>query len=154
MIKEQEKSERERFVKTALTWVNVRYEDHGDTRAGADCAGFLKGALVESQLLLDFPLPFYHPQQWLHRDFEDRTYLNIVLSIAYEITEPEVLSGDLVMYLLVKSWTHGGVVVSWPSFVLHSVKGRGVVGVHGSQEGFLIRRPRRFFRLNRWKDNP
>lgn len=145
-------AERARFVSVARSWANVKYADHGDTRAGCDCAGFLKGALIEAGFLEDFKLPYYHPQQWLHRNYEDRTYLGIVESIANEIVEKDVASGDLVMYLIVRSWTHGGVVVNWPDFVLHAVKGRGVVGVHGSREGFLVKRPRRFFRLKRWCD--
>lgn len=148
---DQEKFDREHFIAIAKTWANVRYVDHGDTRAGCDCAGFLKGALEESGLLAHFKLPHYTPQQWLHRNFEDKTYLTIVQSIANEIEEKDVQPGDLVLYLILKSWTHGGVIVSWPEFILHCVKGRGVCGVHSTQEGFLRRRPRRFFRLKGWE---
>ena len=147
---EQYRAERESFIKGAMSWIGVRYEDHADSRQGCDCAGLLKGSLVECGLLEDFKLPFYTSQQWLHRDFEDRTYLNIVLGIADEIEEKDAVSGDLVMYRIVCSWTHGGIIVRWPDFVLHSMKGQGVCGVHGAREGFLSRRPRRFFRLKRW----
>lgn len=150
MTEEQEIIERTELVRVAKTWSGVRYVDHAESREGADCAGFMKGILVEAKLVDAVEIPYYNPDQWMHRGFEDRTYLDIVLSLYDEITEEKLQPGDLVLYKLVSSWTHGAIVITWPHFVLHCIKTRGVCGSHGSREGFLRNRARRFFRLKRW----
>lgn len=143
--------EKQRFLKEAMSWVGTKYVDMGEAKgAGADCAGYVKGALTQAELIEEFDKGYYSPQQWLNRHFEDTTYLNTVLSIAYEIPESEVQPADIVLYRFVQSWTHGAIVVKWPSFVLHSIKPHGVCGANGTTG--MLRRPRRFFRLCRWKE--
>src|SRR5205085_7890994 len=121
-----------------------------------DCAFFpLRTYQSVGKIAKDFEPPKYSPQQWLnspsqkdkyHLKFEDNTFLNIVLSFANrEITEAEVLPGDFIIWKIAASWTHGGIVISWPDYVLHPVKGIGVIGSHGLREGFLQGRARRFF---------
>lgn len=153
MTTQQEQEEINRLLKVAKEWVGTRYVDHAGVKGvGCDCAGYLKGVTIEAGLVDEFTTPYYHPQQWMRRGFEDRTYLDIVLAVADEIKESEVRPGDIVMYRMVNSWTHGGFVVRWPDYVLHSIQ-KGVIGSHGTQEGFLRNRPRRFFRLKRWMQN-
>lgn len=145
-------SEREHLIAVAQSWVGTRYVDRADVKScGCDCAGFLKGVCVEAGLVDAFPLPNYHPQQWMHRDFEDTTYLDIVKAVAYEIEEKDVLPADIVMFKVVNSWTHGGIIIQWPERILHSMKMGGVQEAHGTRDGFLHKRAHRFFRLNRWK---
>src|SRR5579863_8319593 len=93
---------------------------------------------------MDFIPPKYSPQQWLSKK-EDLTYLNTLSKFAKrEITVEEVQPGDLVLYQLCASWTHGALVISWPDFLLHPIKLNGVIGSR-SDEGMLRLRPRRFF---------
>src|SRR5208282_3159661 len=91
--------------------------------------------------------------------FEDRTFLNIVLQFArheikslwtpkspeLDVIEKEIEPGDFMIVKIAASWTHGGVVIHWPDYVLHPIRDRGVIGSHGTREGFWAKRPRRFF---------
>ena len=134
-----------------MRWMGTRYADCSDKRGvGCDCAGLPKGVMVESGFLEDFKLPYWDPQQWLKKNYEDKQYLTTLLTYADEIQEWQVLPADFVLYRVAHSFTHGGIIIRWPDFVLHSVKGPGVIGSHGINEGFLRGRKRRFFRMKRW----
>ena len=148
---------RQQIVAEALSWRGTPYHDHAGVKyCGVDCAFFpLRVFQAVDRIPKDFVVPYYSPQQWLNSPsqkdkfnlkFEDKTFLNIVLKFArQEITEDEVKPGDFVIYKVAASWTHGGIVVHWPEYILHPIKGLGVVGSHGTNEGFLLNRPRRFF---------
>lgn len=148
---------RERIVDEAKSWIGTKYHDHAGLKGiGVDCAYFpLRVYQAVGLISKDFEPPPYSPQQWLNSPsqkdkfnlrFEDRTFLNIVLKFAKrEIMEVEVKPGDFVIYKVAASWTHGGVIIDWPDYVLHPVIGRGVIGSHGTKEGFLQYRERRFF---------
>lgn len=144
-------------VEEALSWIGTPYVDHAGIKyCGVDCAFFpLRVYQAAGKIQKDFNPPRYSPQQWLNSPrqvdkmklrFEDKTFLNIVLSFSKrEISEEEVQPGDFVIYKVVSSWTHGGVIIKWPEYVLHPIIGRGVIGSHGTKEGFLLSRPHRFF---------
>jgi cell wall-associated NlpC family hydrolase len=144
-------SERAHLIEVAQRWRGTPYHDRSDKRGiGCDCAGLPKGACVEAGLIEDFKLPYWDPQQWLRRDYEDTQYLNVLLRFCFEIREQDVMPADFVLYRVANSYTHGGIIIKWPEYVLHSIKDRGVIGSHGTNEGFLRGRKRRFFRLRRW----
>lgn len=146
-----EQIERAHMVAVAKGWIGTRYLDHSDKRgAGCDCAGLPKGVTVEAGFIQDFKLPYWDSQQWLRKGYEDKQYLNTLLTYTNEIQEKDVLPADFVLYRVALSYTHGGIIIEWPNFVLHCVKDRGVIGSHGTDEGFLKGRLRRFFRLKRW----
>jgi cell wall-associated NlpC family hydrolase len=148
---------RKKIAEEALTWRKTPYHDHAGIKfVGVDCAHFpLRVFQAVDRIPKDFVVPYYSPQQWLnspsqkdkfHLRVEDKTFLNIVLQFAKrEIKEEEVQPGDFVIYKVVASWTHGGIIIKWPEYVLHPIIGLGVVGSHGTTEGFLQGRPRRFF---------
>lgn len=148
---------REQIVKEALEWERTPYHDHaGIKHVGVDCAFFpLRVYQAVGRVPKDFVVPDYSPQQWLNSPsqkdkyslrVEDTTFLDIVLQFARrEITEAEILPGDFVIYKVAASWTHGGIVIRWPDYMLHPIKELGVVGSHGTKEGFLTNRQRRFF---------
>ena len=148
---------RKQITEEAISWSNTPYHDGaGIKHVGVDCAYYpLRVYQSVGRIPLDFVVPQYSPQQWLnsfskaekiHLKIEDKTFLNIVQRFARrEITEEEVLPGDFVLYKVAASWTHGGIIIDWPHYMLHPIKGRGVIGSHGVKEGFLNKRPRRFF---------
>jgi cell wall-associated NlpC family hydrolase len=150
---------RKEITKEACSWSHTPYHDHaGIKNVGVDCAFFpLRVYQAVGCIPKDFAVPYYSPQQWLNSPsqkdklslrFEDKTFLNIVLQLTKrEINESEVQPGDFVIYKVAASWTHGGIVIHWPEYILHPVKGRGVIGSHGIHEGFLENRPRRFFSM-------
>ncbi len=144
---------RDQIIKEAKSWIGTDYVDHAGIKgAGVDCA-FYPCRVYQSAGLIpkEFKPPKYSSQQWMnkpklnHRHVVDTTYLDTLLQFAVEITEAEVKPGDLVLYKVIHSWTHGAIVVDWPNYVLHPLVGRGVIGSHGTKEGFLLNRPRRFF---------
>lgn len=148
---------REKICIESLSWRKTKYHDHAGVKYfGVDCAFFpLRVYQFVDRIPKDFVVPHYSPQQWLNSPsqkdkfslrVEDTTFLDIVLKFARrEITEKEVLPGDFVIYKVASSWTHGGVIINWPDNIIHPVKGLGVVSSHGTKEGFLLNRPRRFF---------
>lgn len=150
---------REQIVAEAKSWLPTPYVDHAMLKhKGCDCAGF-PCAVGKAVGLIpqDFKFPKYSPQQWMNSPkqtdrknlrIEDTTYLDVVISLTKrEVTEAEVLPGDVVLYLICHSWTHGGIVIDWPNTVIHAVVGLGLVQSHGTQEGFIRNRARRFFSL-------
>lgn len=148
---------RQRIVTEALEWTNTPYHDHsGLKNCGVDCAYFpCRVYQAVGRIPKEYEPPHYSPQQWLNSPKQsdrfklrvvDTTMLEVVKQFARrEITEAEALPGDFVLYKIVASWTHGGIIVRWPDYVLHPVKGRGVIGSHGVNEGFLQYLERRFF---------
>lgn len=146
---------REAIVEEALSWQGTPYSDRNGLKGfGVDCA-FLPFKVYQNVGLIPATdvIPKYSPQQWLNkpgmsmRDVADTTYLDHVLKYAREITEAEVLPGDLALYKVINSWTHGGIVIRYPDYILHPVIDRGVIGSHATKEGFLRGRKQRFFSL-------
>lgn len=148
---------REQIVAEAKSWIPTPYHDHaGIKHVGVDCF-YLPTRVLQTVGLLpkQFEPPPYSPQQWLnsaaqvdkfHLRVVDTTALDIVLKYCKrEISESEVLPGDLVVYKIVESWTHGAIVVSWPDFIVHAVVGLGVCGSHGTKEGIVRNLSRRYF---------
>lgn len=148
---------RDEIVKETLTWLRTPYTDHAGIKgAGVDCF-YLPTRVFQAVGLIpqDFEPPKYSPQQWLNSPNQidklklkvvDTTALDLVLKYCKrEIKESEVKPGDLVVYKLVASWTHGAIVISWPDHIIHSVKCMGVIGSHGTKEGMIKNLPRRFF---------
>jgi len=141
---------REAIVREAIGWIGTPFVGRSALKGyGCDCAGLpLRVYQAVGLVPRDLELPFYSLGQLVDRRREDTTYLDLVLRLAKrEVPEAEARPGDLVLWRLVHSWTHGGIIVKWPSYVIHSVEGRGAVGSHGTKEGFLLNRLRRFFTL-------
>lgn len=161
-----------RIVEEAWSWNGTPYHDHaGIKKIGVDCAYFPLRVYQSVGLIpRDFKPPKYSPQKWLNSPqqtdklklkIEDTTFLEIVLQFArYELRSKETPNppqirvidsepqpGDFVIYKVAASWTHGGIIIDWPETVLHPIVDRGVIGSHGTKEGFLLWRPHRFFRV-------
>lgn len=146
------------IVQEAVTWSGTPYVNHAGIKgAGADCA-FFPCRVYQAVGLIpeDFEPPKYSPQAWLnsprqvdkfHLRVVDTTFLDVVEKFFTEITEAEVQPGDLIIYKVVNSWTHGAIVVDYPENVLHAVVGRGVISSHATKEGFLQAKARRYFRI-------
>jgi len=141
-----EDESRARIVEVAKSWLNTPFHDcAGIKGVGVDCAYLPVCVLNESGLKLIPKPPEYATQMMLHSDEE--LYLQLILRYMREITEAEVKPGDFVLYRVGRTFSHGAIVAEWPNFVIHPVRDRGVIGSHGTEEGFLRRRPRRYFSL-------
>ena len=143
---EQEK--RDAVVREALTWCGTKFHDCvGIKGVGVDCAYFIV-RVFNAAKILSYTVPDpprYSPQMMLHSSQE--LYVPTLLNHTREITEQEVKPGDVVVYKVGRSFSHGGIVVEWPNYLIHPIRGRGVIGSHAAEEGFLWRRARRYFSL-------
>jgi len=150
---------REAIEVEAKSWIHTPYHDHAGIKgAGVDCAYYPLRVYQAVGLIEEgFKVPYYSPQQWLnnpsqtdkyHLKFEDTTMLDIVKKLTKrEIKMEEAKKGDFMLCLIAASWTHGAIIIDWPGMVLHPVKGMGVIGSHGINEGFWGKRPKRFFSM-------
>ena len=135
--------QRERVCAIAREWIATPYHHMGRIKgAGVDCAMFPLEVYREAGLIGDVEVPYY-PQDWmLHRSVE--VFLGVVERYAHEVKEPA--AGDLVMYRFGRCFSHGGIVLAWPT-ILHALTNKGVVLADGEREGYLLNRPKRFFSI-------
>ena len=110
---------------------------------GVDCAYLLARVHEEAGMVAKVEIPYYSPQIYLHR-LGDDTYLKMLLEYTHEVTEAEVKPADIVVYKQARSFTHGGIIESWPDKVIHPIYPHGVI-YSSANEGFLYRREHRFF---------
>ena len=140
-----EKTLREAIVAEAKSWLGTPYHDHcGIKGVGVDCAYFpFRVWQAVGIIPPEYEPPPYLPQQWMKKE-EDPTYMNELVKFATEIDVSQVAPGDLVIFKLANSWTHGSFIIDWPHYILHPLASMGVVGSH-IDEGFLWRREKRYF---------
>ncbi len=141
---------REQITAEALTWERCPYHDGmGVKGLGVDCAYFPLRVYTAVGLIHAPDPKWYSPMEWCSRG--STTYIDELQSktSAREIEEKNVKPGDLVLWRVPRgtkgSWTHGGIVIRWPEYVLHPLKEFGVTASNANTDGFLIHRPRRFF---------
>jgi hypothetical protein len=135
---------RSRIIAEARTWLSTPFVDgQGLKGAGVDCA-YLLARVHEGVGLVDrVEIPYYSPQIFLHK-LGDDGYLKIISQYAHEISEADVRPGDMVLYRVARSFTHGGIIESWPDKIIHPIRPHGVI-YSSADEGFVFRRPRKFF---------
>jgi cell wall-associated NlpC family hydrolase len=119
-----ELDERRRFVEAAMSWIGTPYHHCANIKGvGCDCATFLVGAAQEAGLLAgDFKLPDYSPHWHLHRSAQK--YLATIATVCSEVPMPPQ-SGDIVLFEFGRTFSHGAIVVEWPT-VVHSCIGHMV----------------------------
>jgi hypothetical protein len=141
-----EAERRGQIIAIARSWLGTPFVDgQGLKRCGVDCAYLLARVHEEAGLVAKVEIPYYSPQVYLHR-LGDDTYLKMLLEYAHEITEAEVKPADIVVYKQARSFTHGGIVESWPDKLIHPIRPHGVI-YSSANEGFLQRREHRFFSI-------
>lgn len=163
---EEEKKLRDAIVAEAKTWIGTRYRDYAGLKAsvangkgGVDCAFFpLRVYQATGFIDMAYKPAWYSPQQWLNSPSQtDKFHLRVVdetmLKIVQQMTKRELdadetpQAGDFMLCQIVNSWTHGAIVIEWPTMVLHPVKGLGVIGTHALEGGFWKDTPKRYFSM-------
>ena len=143
-----ESQQRAAVVAEARSWIGTPYHHGADIRGvGVDCAMLLVRVFCDLGLVETFdPRPY--PRDWmLHRD-EER-YLPFVADRAHEVEAPG--AGDVVIWRVGRTFSHGGIVTAWPLVVHAFAKARIVLESDASMPGRFAdpRHPRRFFSC--WK---
>lgn len=119
-----EQAERERVVKTALSWERTPYRHMGRVKgAGADCLTFLAETFIEAGLIEKIPVPFY-PKDWMNHRSAER-YVEGVLQYTKEISTPP-LPGDIIVWKVGRCFSHGALVIDYPR-IIHAQAGVGVM---------------------------
>lgn len=140
-----EQEQRTAIVAEAKTWLRTPFRDCARVKgAGIDCAQFI-AAVYERVLGRSIDIDPYSPQWHLHKDRE--LYVEGLLAHGCrEIEGPEVLPGDIVLYHQGRCYSHGAIVITWPTQIIHAVKLMGgVVYSDTLRDKFLTNRRRRFF---------
>ena len=155
MREREEREQRTRIVATAKSWLKTPFVDgQGLKGCGVDCAFLLARTAEEAGIAEHIEIPYYSPQVYMHKKSDgtwDDTYLKFILQYAQEIEESEVQPGDFVLYRQYHSYTHGGVIESWPDSIIHPIRPHGVI-CSSAKEGFLHGRKHKFFSVFKKKD--
>jgi cell wall-associated NlpC family hydrolase len=139
---------RTRIVEEARSWLCTPFHHEGRVKGikgGVDCA-MLVAEVYERASLVPRIQPEHYPQQWhLHRDQEK--FLGWIEKYAYETAAP--LPGDVALFHIGRTWSHGGIVVAWP-LIIHAWFGTCVEYNDASKEP-LAHYEVKFFTLKNWK---
>ena len=151
--------QRAAVVAEALSWQGTRYMHRGMCKVvrnaadtivdpgGVDCATLLIAIFQAVGLVAPMLVPEYPPDWHMHRSAE--RYIGSLLGYAREITEADVLPGDIVVFRYGRAFSHGAIVIDpgWPAIV-HAFSASGFVHRDSGDGGEWGNRPRRFF--SRW----
>jgi cell wall-associated NlpC family hydrolase len=112
------------IVAAAEGWLRTPYEHAQRCRgAGIDCINLLCAAYEEAGLVPHIELPFYPPDWMLHRS-EERFLTGILDARLQQVAWPG--TGDIALFRYGRCYSHGVIVISWPT-VIHAFVGLGVV---------------------------
>ncbi len=143
-----ESDHRAQIIAIARSWLNTPFIDSQSCKGfGVDCAYFLSAVATEAGVVEHVEIPPYSPQIYLHKKADgtwDNTYEQIIRQYAHEISEAQVKPGDIVLYKIAHSYTHGGIIESWPDKIIHPIRPHGVI-YSSANEGFVRQREHRFF---------
>jgi cell wall-associated NlpC family hydrolase len=119
-----EATERAAVVQEALSWLRTPYAHMARVKgAGVDC-GQLLALVYEAAGVMPEIIPAEYPHDWhMHKD-EER-YLAHVEQYAHRIEGPP-RPGDIVLYRIGRTISHGAIVTRWPQ-VIHAYLKAGMV---------------------------
>lgn len=134
---------RQAVLAIARTWLKTPWQHLQRVKgAGVDCAQILIAVYAEAGLVEEFDTGHYPPDWMQHRSQE--RFLEFVQKYADQVDSP--LPGDLAIYLVGRCFSHGAIVVEWPSIIHASNRDRNVCYADGTQ-GWLAGRDVQFWRL-------
>ncbi len=141
--------QRARVVRVAEGWVGTPYRGWTCRKGvGCDCGQLIRGVYLEAGFRFDDGIPTpetYSLFATLHR--RSTVYREIVERYMREITEPEVLPGDVALFKLGHEFAHGAIVKRWPDYVIHALSRYGVCAGHARDNNRFRRLPVRFYTL-------
>jgi cell wall-associated NlpC family hydrolase len=138
-----EKDQRTAVIAEAMTWLRTPYLHRGAVKsAGVDCAYFLIEVYSKVGMIERFD-PGYYPMDYMMHNREER-YLSFVSKFGRVVTEPQ--PADVAIYKFGRSFSHGAIVLDWPS-VIHSHRREGGVVLGHGNGGELSNREVVFYSL-------
>jgi NlpC/P60 family putative phage cell wall peptidase len=132
-----EAAQRKAVVEEARKWLRTPFHNHACLRGvGCDCLGLLLGVYMAVGVVSGVDVPKYAAQWMLHKT--DELYLAGMEKYCREVATPQM--GDIALFRFGKTYSHSGIVVHWPTEMIHSYVGHGVEYVNPSIDGALRRR--------------
>lgn len=130
---------RQQVIDEARRWLGAKWQHNACVRYKAVDCGLILADVFTQCGLIEKPEIDKYPRDWaLHRD-EER-YLAVVERYAHQVETP--LSGDIAIWKVGRSFSHGAIVVDWPKIIhAHTC---GVILDDGKQVAFAGR-PVRFY---------
>lgn len=117
-------AQRDQVCAIARRWIRTPWHHRARVEGvGVDCAQLLIAVYAEAGLLDAFDPGDYAIDQMLHSDRED--FRAWCARFGAEVEQPQ--PGDVVLWRFGRSFSHGGIVVSWPDRVIHAYRPWGGV---------------------------
>ena len=139
-----ELTERTAIVAEAMTWMHTPYHHRAKLKGvGADCAQFVLAVYQAVGLIAEFDTGEY-PHDWhLHRDVE--RYLSQVEHFAGEISPADAQPGDVLLFKVGRTFSHGAIVTAYPQVIHASLAIGKVTLADADRDHDLISHPVRCF---------
>lgn len=123
------------LLQQARLWLGTPWAHNQRTiGAGVDCGQFIIACYIGAGLVAPFETGSYPSDFMLHS--EEERYLSWVEKYLDEVSAPQ--PGDVSAWRYGKSFSHGAMVVSWPS-VIHAYARAGCVSYADATQGLLAR---------------
>ena len=107
---------RKAVVEEAKTWLKTPWHHEARVKgAGVDCGMFILEVYEHLGLIPHVIPPHFGPDFMLHRN--DEWYTEIILKFAIELHDPPYLPGDAVVFKHGRIYSHGGIVIEWPTII-------------------------------------
>lgn len=144
-----EAEERAAVVAEAKTWLRTPYHHRARVKGhGVDCAQLLVEVFSNAGVIAKFDTGEY-PNDWMLHRGEER-FLGWIEKYARVVITPP-LPGDIVMWKYGRSFSHGGIVTSWPEIIHAFIRERCVI-LGDATKGDLSIHDRVIYRLKTWSD--
>jgi cell wall-associated NlpC family hydrolase len=132
-------------VREARSWISTPYVHCADIKGvGVDCAMLLV-RVFNNVGLIGHHEPRPYPVTWHLHQSEERFVDQILQLGSAEVLEPG--PGDIVVWRIGKTYSHGGIITAWP-FVVHAYAQARVVqedDISTASPLSAVHHPRRFF---------
>lgn len=115
---------RKRVIDEAQTWLRTPWHHNARVKgSGVDCGQFIIACYINAGLVANFETGDY-PADWMLHQSEER-YLSWVEKYLDPIEVP--LPGDVAAWRYGHCFSHGAIVVDWPTMIHAYRRERGVV---------------------------
>lgn len=108
----------------ATTWLGTPWRHAARVRGvGVDCAQLLIAVYSQAGLIDEFDPPPYAIDHMMHSG--EPLFERLCRQLGRPVDQPQ--PGDVVLWQFGRSFSHGGVVIDWPTRVLHAYRPYGSV---------------------------
>ena len=135
---------RARVIAAARSWIGTPFHHAAQVRGvGVDCVNLLAAAYEAAGVTGHVEIERYTAQVMLHSRRE--SVIPYLLACGREIAEAEAGPGDVVLYKIGNNFSHAGVIVEWPTRIIHAHALSGKVVEMDGRAADLGGKPTRFF---------